>query len=235
MKLQFLPLDKLCVSRLNMRYSKRTPDVSDILPTIRARGILQPILVRPCTQPPDGPVAATRDPAAQTDRKPQHYEIVAGCRRFHAAQIVAAERLAACAGAGEPDPETAMLPCAVLDDADDASAVEASLIENIARLDPDEVSRWVCFARLVKEGRSISDIGQTFGLPDLAVRRILALGNLLPRIREMYRAEEIDAATVRHLTLASKSHMWTASSLQDGGRSLIGSHAFICPAYYCAR
>jgi transposase-like protein len=33
----------------------------------------------------------------------------------------------------------------------------------------------------------------------------------------------------------SKSHMWTASSLQDVGSSLIGSHAFICPAYYCAR
>lgn len=242
MKLQFLPLDKLCVSRLNMRYSKRTPDVSDILPTIRARGILQPILVRPCTQPPDGPVAATRDPAAQTDRKPQHYEIVAGCRRFHAAQIVAAERLAACAEAGEPDPETAMLPCAVLDDADDASAVEASLIENIARLDPDEVSRWVCFARLVKEGRSISDIGQTFGLPDLAVRRILALGNLLPRIREMYRAEEIDAATVRHLTLASKSQQKAWLALIDdpdayaprgyqlkawlfGGQSVAADHA----------
>jgi ParB-like chromosome segregation protein Spo0J len=29
-----------------------------------------------------------------------------------------------------------MLPCAVLDETDDASAVEASLIENIARLDP---------------------------------------------------------------------------------------------------
>ena len=36
-------------------------------------------------------------------------------------------------------------------------------------------------------------------------------------------------------TGVSKSHMWTASSLQDVGSSLIGSHAFICPAYYCAR
>ncbi|WP_313436770.1 ParB/RepB/Spo0J family partition protein, partial [Novosphingobium sp.] len=144
-----------------------------------------------------------------------HYEIVAGCRRFHAAQLVGAERLAACAEAGEPDPEAALLPCAILDDADDASAVEASLIENIARLDPDEVSRWTCFTRLVKEGRSIAEIGQTFGLPDLAVKRILALGNLLPRIREMYRAEEIDAATVRHLTLASKAQQKTWLALVD--------------------
>jgi ParB family chromosome partitioning protein len=51
------------------------------------------------------------------------------------------------------------------------------------------VSRWECFTRLVKEGRDPAEIGQTFGLPDLAVRRILALGNLLPRIRDLYRKE----------------------------------------------
>ena len=193
MKLDYIALDKLSVSKSNMRYAGKAPDVSDILPTVRARGVIQPVLVRPNCQA-------------------GHYEIIAGCRRFHAAQIVAAERLAACASAGEPDPDAAMLPCAVLDEADDASAVEASLIENIARLAPDEVSRWTCFVRLVKEGRSVADIAQTFGLPDLAVKRTLALGNLLPRIRELYRAEDIDAATMRHLTLASKSQQkaWLA-------------------------
>ncbi|EQB08422.1 ParB/RepB/Spo0J family partition protein [Novosphingobium lindaniclasticum] len=196
MRLEFIALGNLAVSKSNMRYARKAPDVSDILPTVRARGVLQPVLVRPGCEA-------------------GHYEIVAGCRRFHAAQLVAAERLAACTEAGEPDPEAALLPCAILDDADDASAVEASLIENIARLDPDEVSRWTCFTRLVKEGRSIAEIGQTFGLPDLAVKRILALGNLLPRIREMYRAEEIDAATVRHLTLASKAQQKTWLALVD--------------------
>ena len=34
---------------------------------------------------------------------------------------------------------------------------------------------------------------------------ILALGNLLPPIRKAYGREEFDAATVRHLTLASKA------------------------------
>ena len=37
------------------------------------------------------------------------------------------------------------------------------------------------------------------------MKRILALGNLLPRIREAFRAEEIDAPTVKHLTLATKA------------------------------
>jgi ParB family chromosome partitioning protein len=93
----------------------------------------------------------------------------------------------------------------VLDDADDAAALEASLIENVARLDPDEVTRWETFTRLVKEGRSTEEIALTFGLTELQVKRTLALGNLLPRIRQLYRDQNIDAVTVKHLTLASKA------------------------------
>lgn len=132
---------------------------------------------------------------------PDAFEIVAGARRFTAAQIVAGET-------GSADP----LPCAILENGDDAAAIEASLIENIARLAPDEVTRWETFTRLVKEGRDEADISATFGIPELGVKRILALGNLLPRIRDLYRKEEINAATVRHLTLASTSQQkaWLA-------------------------
>lgn len=184
MKLDFIDLGKLSVSKANMRYAKKAPDVSDILPTVRARGILVPLIVRPnCA---DGA-----------------FEIVAGARRYTAARIVADER-----GDGTGDP----LPCAILDDGDDAAAIEASLIENVARRDADEVTQWETFTRLVREGRTAEDISATFGIPELGVKRILALGNLLPRIRDLYRRDAIDAATVRHLTLASKSQQkaWLA-------------------------
>jgi ParB family chromosome partitioning protein len=190
MKLDFIPLDKLVVSKANMRFGKKAPDVSDILPTVRSRGILQPVIVRPnCA--PDG------------------YEIVAGSRRFHAAKIVAEERRAA--GDATPEP----MPCAILDEGDDAAAIEASMIENMARLDPDEVTQWENFTRLVREGRKVEDIAATFGLPDLTVKRVLALGNLLPAIRDLYRKERIDAATVRHLTMASKSQQKAWLALAD--------------------
>ena len=68
---------------------------------------------------------------------------------------------------GEAEP----LPCAVTAAGDDAAALEASLIENIARLDPDEVTRWETFTRLVRKGRRPDDIATTFGLTDLQVRR----------------------------------------------------------------
>ena len=105
MTLVFIDQDKLSVSKTNMRYGRKAPDVSDILPTVRKRGVIQTLLVRPNCQ--DG-----------------HFEIIAGSRRFHAARIVAQET-------GEAEP----LPCRILSDTDDAAAVEASMIENLARLD----------------------------------------------------------------------------------------------------
>jgi ParB family chromosome partitioning protein len=191
MTLVFIDQDKLSVSKTNMRYGKKAPDVSDILPTVRKRGVIQTLLVRPNCQ--DG-----------------HFEIVAGSRRFHAARIVAAET-------GEAEP----LPCRILSETDDAAAIEASMIENLARLDADEVTQWETFTRLVKEGRDVADIAATFGLPDLTIARVLALGNLLPRIRSLYAAEKIDRATVRHLTLASKSQQRAWLALFDDPDSYV--------------
>ncbi|KTE03470.1 chromosome partitioning protein ParB [Sphingopyxis sp. H038] len=182
MKLDFIDLGKLSISKTNMRYAKKAPDVTDILPTVRARGVLVPLIVRPnCAE--------------------GAFEIVAGARRFTAATIVAGEK-------GEAEP----MPCAILEEGDDAAALEASLIENVARRDADEVTQWVTYTRLVREGRSIADISDTFGMPEAMVKRILALGNLLPRIRSLYAKEKISAGTVRHLTMASKSQQraWLA-------------------------
>ena len=189
MELQFIELGKLSISKANMRYAKKAPDVADILPTVRKRGVIVPVLVRP-------------------NCAPDAYEIVAGARRFHAATIVADERRA-------EGQEADLMPCAILSDGDDADAIEASLIENVARLDPDEVTQWETFTRLVKEGRDVDDIAATFGLPEMMVRRVLALGNLMPRIRDLYAREKIDAATVRHLTMASKAQQRAWLALYD--------------------
>jgi ParB family transcriptional regulator, chromosome partitioning protein len=185
MKLDHIALDRLSISPANMRSGKKPPDISGILPSIRARGIIMPLLVRP-------------------NGSDTTFEIVAGSRRFLAAQTLANEN-----GVAEP------LPCAIMEAGDDAAALEASLIENLARLAPDEVTQWESFTRLVKEGRTPDDISMTFGMPELTVKRILALGNLLPRIRQLYRAEEIDATSVRHLTLATKAQQKTWLALYD--------------------
>lgn len=181
MELRHIALGNLCISAANMR-AKGKPDLSHILPSIRARGVLVPLIVRP-------------------SEGEERFEIVAGKRRYHAARLLAEE------SGGEDS-----LPCAVMAAGDDAAALEVSLIENVARLDPDEVTLWESFTRLVREGRSPEDIALTFGLTELQVKRTLALGDLLPRIRGLYRKGDVDVATVRHLTLASKARQrdWLA-------------------------
>jgi len=185
MVLKHIDLTNLSVSPANIRAGRKAPNIGNIVPSVRARGALVPLIVR-------------------QNGSPGTYEIVAGRRRFHAALAVAEEN-----GSGDA------LPCAVIEAGDDAAALEPSLIENIARVDPDEVSRWESFTRLVREGRTPEKIAQTFGLTDLQVKRTLALGNLMPRIRSLYRAREIDAATVRHLTLASKAQQREWLALRD--------------------
>jgi ParB family transcriptional regulator, chromosome partitioning protein len=186
MHIDHIPLDRLSVSKANMRQGKKPPNVTDILPSIIKRGVVSPLFVRPNCQ--DG-----------------HFEIVAGKRRYFASLEAAKQSEDALA-----------LPCIVLADGDDADALEVSMIENMLRQDPDPVTQWESFTRLVKEGRSVDDIAATFALTELQVKRILALGNLLPRIREAFRAEEIDAETVRHLTLATKAQQKAWLALFEG-------------------
>jgi ParB family chromosome partitioning protein len=194
MELRHIDIACLSVSPANMRDGRKAPDLTNILPSVRARGVLVPLIVR-------------------QNGSPETFEIVAGRRRFHAAQAIAEET-------GEAEP----LPCAIIEAGDDAAALEASLIENVARIDPDEVTRWESFTRLVREGRRPEDIALTFGLTELQVKRTLALGNLLPRIRSLYRRDEIDAVSIRHLTLADRKRQreWLALFDDDPLRCPMG-------------
>ncbi len=191
MNYEHIPLARLSISKTNMRYGKKAPDVSRILPSVRKRGVIIPVIVRP-------------------NCNPDHFEIMAGRRRYFAALAVEAE--------GQ---EGVTLPCAILADGDDADAFEISMIENCLRENPDEVTQWEGYTRLVKEGRTPEDIALMFGLTELTIKRILALGNLLPRIREAYRAEEIDVPTVRHLTMATKAQQKTWLALFDDPQASI--------------
>ncbi|MCC8937081.1 ParB N-terminal domain-containing protein [Bradyrhizobium sp. Arg68] len=125
MKLRPIALGDLSIASINLRHGKTAPDVSDILPSIRARGVLQPLLVRPSGM---------------------SFEIVAGRRRYLAESAVAHE-------AGVPIEEV-LLPCAViLEDTTDPDAMEASLIENVAQAPMDEVEEYEAFASLIRQGR----------------------------------------------------------------------------------
>lgn len=204
MELKHIDITRLSVSSLNMRGTRKTCDIANILPSVRARGVLVPLIVREICR--SG--SAVFEGGSATGEHAPAYEILAGKRRFHAALAVVEE------GGGIED-----LPCAVIQRGDDAAALEASLIENIARLDPDEMTRCETFTRLVREGRDVDGIALTFGLTALQVKRTLALGNLIPRLRNLYRADGIDAVSLRHLTMASKAKQKEWLALHDDERA----------------
>lgn len=171
LQLKHIPLADLHVSKLNMRYGRKKPDVSDILPSIRKDGIRQTLLV---------------------SEERGRYGIVAGRRRFFALKQIA-----------KKTGKQVKVPCAVMAAGDDASALEATLIENIGRLPATEVEQFRCFKAIHDKGRDACDIAEHFGVTELLVRRVLALAGLNPDILKLYERDELDRETIRALTLGS--------------------------------
>lgn len=190
--LKTIPLSTLHISPLNMRHGKKAPDVSDILPSVKTRGILQTLLVR---------------------KEDDGYGVVAGRRRWFAATEAAKE-------AGT-DPR---IPCYVLSADDDAAAIEASLLENVARVPATEIEQYRAFGALAKTGTDPQDIADQFGVTPRTVNRILALAALMPAILRLYEKEDLDSRTIRALTLATKAQQkeWLRLWKSDTERAPIG-------------
>lgn len=180
MQTQALTLDQLHVSPLNMRAEKKEPSLKKMAEI--AANILPTV----------------REKGILSDlivrKNNAGYEILAGRRRFYAAKVIEQER-----GAFPP------LPCDVRENLSDADARELSLIENVAREDADEITCYEAFSALIKDGKTVDEIARTFGKTDREVRQSLAIANLLPRIRDLYRSEELDGGDLQLLTMATKS------------------------------
>ena len=122
------------------------------------------------------------------------FGVVAGRRRYYALMKIA-----------EETGKKLKAPCGVLDSDDDAVAIEASIIENMARLPATELEQFAAFKKLKITGRTVPEIANHFGVTELKVKRILALANLKPAILKMYDDGAIDVPAIRLLTMASKS------------------------------
>jgi ParB family chromosome partitioning protein len=177
---QHIPLNDLHVSPFNMRAERKPPSLArmaeisaKIIPSVREKGILQDLIVRPNNA---------------------GFEIIAGRRRYYAARVVEMER-------GGFDP----VKCHVIEAGDDANALELSLIENVAREDVDELTQYEVYSRLIVLGRTPSQIAASQGVTEHQVRQRLALANLLPQIRDLFRVGELEADDLQALTLATKS------------------------------
>jgi len=160
---QQLPIERLQPGRYQPRTRMDADALAELADSIRAQGVIQPILVRP----------------AGGDR----YEIIAGERRFRAAQM---------AGLAE-------VPVTVRDVPDEA-ALAMALIENIQRenLNPLEEAQGV--QRLVREfDFTHEQAAAAIGRSRSATSNLLRLLNLAAPVQEMLMEGRLDMGHARAL------------------------------------
>ncbi len=164
-----LPLDVLQRGRYQPRMDMRPETLQELADSIKAQGVVQPIVVRPL--------------AAATAGTSQRYEIIAGERRWRAAQMAG----------------LAQIP-AVIRRIPDEAAIAVALIENIQRenLNPLEEAR--ALERLISEfSLTHHQAAEAVGRSRAAVSNLLRLLELAPEVAERVERREIEMGHARAL------------------------------------
>ncbi len=170
-----ISLAKLIPSPANVRRTGAGLGIEALAASIQAHGLLQSLVVRPAL---DGQGQATGK-----------YEVAAGGRRLTALKLLAKRKRI---GKG------AAIPCCVLD-GDGVDGAEASLAENVVRLDMHPADQFEAFARLHQDGAGlgIEEVAARFGVSAQTVRQRLRLAVVSPALVQAYRD---GALTLDHLT-----------------------------------
>jgi ParB family chromosome partitioning protein len=164
-----LPLDLLQRGRYQPRMDMRPETLSTLADSIRAQGVVQPIVVRPI--------------GAADDHGVQRYEIIAGERRWRAAQQ-----------AGLAD-----IPAIIRQVPDDA-AIAMALIENIQRENLNPLEEGRALERLISEfGLTHQQAADAVGRSRAAVSNLLRLLELPPEVCERLEKRELEMGHARAL------------------------------------
>jgi len=169
--LKRIPVELLQRGQYQPRVDMRQDSLEDLANSITAQGVVQPIVVRPI----------------KTEGKTQRYEIVAGERRWRAAQL-----------AGLAD-----IP-AVVRDVPDESAIAMALIENIQRenLNPLEEAR--ALDRLIREfDLTHAEAASAVGRSRAAVSNLLRLQDLSEKVKPLLEDRQIEMGHARALLAIS--------------------------------
>ena len=138
-------------------------ELAELTQSIKQRGVLQPILLRP-------------DPDA-----PGRYQIVAGERRWRAAQMAGLTTIAA-----------------VVREVDELELLEVGIIENVQRTDLNPIEEAEAYGALMKRfGRTQESLAENVGKSRVHISNTLRLLNLGETAREHLRHGRITAGHAR--------------------------------------
>ncbi len=166
--LKRVPLDLIRPNLGQPRQIFDEAELQDLALSIKKKGVLQPILLRP-------------DPS-----NPEQFEIVAGERRWRAAQIAQEHEIPA-----------------VVRDLNDREALEVALIENIQRDDLNAIEEARGYARLIEEfGETQDGVAQQVGKSRSHVANSIRLLKLPPPVQKWLEEGAIQAGHARALVVA---------------------------------
>ncbi len=189
-----LAIDHLEPGPFQPRTSFNPDSLAELVSSIQAHGILQPLLARPHPQ------------------QPKHYQIIAGERRWRAAQQ---------AGLHE-------VPVLVRE-LSDADAMAASLVENLQRQDLNPIEEGEGFRRLVEEfGLTQEQLGTAVGKSRSHVANSMRLLQLPDAVRSEVQKGRLSAGHARAL-LAHPDPAQAAKTVIDRGLSVRQTEA-LCTA-----
>ena len=166
-QLKYLPVELLKRGRYQPRLDMRQEALDELADSIRAQGVVQPIVVRPVKGASEG----------------ARYEIIAGERRWRAAQLAGLHEIPA-----------------VIRDVPDEAAVAMSLIENIQRenLNPLEEAR--ALERLTLEFEMThQQAAEAVGRSRTAVSNLLRLLELCDAVKSLVESRQLEMGHARAL------------------------------------
>ena len=167
--LRTLDLDLIQPGRYQPRQDMHAESLQELADSIRAQGLVQPIVVRPL--PGGEPSGVIR------------YEIVAGERRWRAAQLAGLEEIPA-----------------VVREIPDSAAIAVALIENIQRENLNPLEEAQAVRRLVDEFElTHQQAADAIGRSRTAVTNLLRLLELGPETRQLVESGELEMGHARAL------------------------------------
>ena len=189
-----LALDEMGPGQYQPRTRMDEGALYELAESIKAQGIMQPILVRRLS---GSKAAPAQDGQAQTAiNSGINYEIIAGERRFRAARL---------AGLAE-------VPVLVRDVPDEAAAAMA-LIENIQREDLNPLEEAQGLQRLIREfGLTHEQAAQAVGRSRSAASNLLRLLQLTEPVQTMLMAGDLDMGHARALLTLDGAAQITAAN-----------------------
>jgi len=166
--LRNIPLDLLQRGQYQPRDDMRQDTLDNLAASIKSQGVVQPIVARPLKQ---------------ANGKAQRYEIIAGERRWRAAQM-----------AGLHDIPT------VIREVEDDAAIAMALIENIQRENLNPLEEAKALERLIREfDLTHQQAADAIGRGRASVSNLLRLLELSDRVKPLLESRQIEMGHARAL------------------------------------